>query len=51
MTHDRGQAQRLADDVLFLHRGRLTEASAADVFFNKPDSAAAQAYLEGRLLL
>lgn len=51
VTHDRGQAQRLADEVLFLHRGTLAERSAADVFFNRPSSAAAQAYLEGRLLL
>lgn len=51
VTHDRGQAQRLADEVLFIHRGQLAEASAADAFFNKPNSAAAQAYLEGRLLL
>jgi tungstate transport system ATP-binding protein len=51
VTHDRGQAQRLADEVLFVHRGRLTEASDADAFFSKPNSAAAQAYLEGRLLL
>jgi tungstate transport system ATP-binding protein len=51
VTHDRGQAQRLADEVLFLHRGSLAEHSAADAFFSKPESAAAQAYLEGRLLL
>ncbi|WP_340119454.1 ATP-binding cassette domain-containing protein [Pelagibius sp. 7325] len=51
VTHDRGQAQRLADEILFLHRGRLTERSAADAFFSRPNSAAAQAYLEGRLLL
>lgn len=51
VTHDRGQAERLADEVLFLHHGRLAEHSPADAFFNKPDSAAAQAYLEGRLLL
>ena len=51
VTHDRGQAQRLADEVLFLHRGALAEHSGADAFFNKPSSAAAQAYLEGRLLL
>ncbi|MPZ11861.1 MAG: ATP-binding cassette domain-containing protein [Kiloniellaceae bacterium] len=51
VTHDRGQAQRLADEVLFLHRGALAEHSSADAFFNKPSSAAAQAYLEGRLLL
>ncbi|MEQ9609977.1 MAG: ATP-binding cassette domain-containing protein, partial [Kiloniellaceae bacterium] len=51
VTHDRGQAQRLADEILFLHRGRLSERSAADAFFSRPNSAAAQAYLEGRLLL
>jgi len=51
VTHDRGQAQRLADEILFLHRGRLAERSAADAFFSRPNSAAAQAYLEGRLLL
>jgi len=51
VTHDRGQAQRLADEILFIHRGRLTERSAADAFFSRPNSAAAQAYLEGRLLL
>jgi tungstate transport system ATP-binding protein len=51
VTHDRGQAQRLADEILFLHRGQLTERSTADAFFNHPNSAAAQAYLEGRLLL
>ncbi|HMA13316.1 MAG TPA: ATP-binding cassette domain-containing protein [Kiloniellaceae bacterium] len=51
VTHDRGQARRLADEVLFIHRGALAERCAADVFFNRPNSAAAQAYLEGRLLL
>jgi tungstate transport system ATP-binding protein len=51
VTHDRGQAQRLADEVLFLHRGALAERTQADIFFNRPNSAAAQAYLEGRLLL
>lgn len=51
VTHDRGQAQRLADEVLFIHRGRLAELSQADAFFTRPTSAAAQAYLEGRLLL
>ncbi|MGD1877939.1 MAG: ATP-binding cassette domain-containing protein [Kiloniellaceae bacterium] len=51
VTHDRGQAQRLADEILFLHRGSLAERSDADAFFSRPNSAAAQAYLEGRLLL
>ncbi|HEY9536801.1 MAG TPA: AAA family ATPase, partial [Kiloniellaceae bacterium] len=51
VTHDRGQAQRLADEILFLHRGALAERGPADAFFSRPTSAAAQAYLEGRLLL
>lgn len=51
VTHDRDQAQRLADDVVFVHRGRAVEHSKAAQFFNRPASEQAQAYLEGRLLL
>jgi len=32
VTHDVGQARRLANDVLFLHAGRVQEHSAADHF-------------------
>lgn len=49
VTHDIGQARRLADDVVFLDAGRLAEYSPADRFFETPRSAAAQAYLAGRL--
>lgn len=49
VTHDIGQAKRLADDVVFLHEGRLAEHSAASTFFDGPASAAARAYLEGHL--
>ena len=49
-THDLGQARRLADDVLFLHRGRLLEHEAADAFFDSPRSAEAAAFLTGDLL-
>lgn len=51
VTHDLGQARRLADDVAFLHRGRLTEHTPADRFFSAPQSDAARAYLDGRLLV
>lgn len=51
VTHDRGQAERLADDVLFLHRGRLAEATMARRFFQAPASNAARAYLAGELLI
>ena len=51
VTHDIGQAKRLADDVLFLHHGKLAEHSPAKSFFQKPKSAAAKAYLAGKLVL
>jgi tungstate transport system ATP-binding protein len=51
VTHDRGQAARLANDVLFLHRGRLAEAASARRFFDAPASAAARSYLRGDLLI
>lgn len=51
VTHDPGQARRLAQEIVFLHDGRLTEHSPADRFFTNPASDAARAYLEGRLLL
>ena len=49
-THDLGQARRLADEVLFLHRGRLVEHAPTPEFFSHPRSKEAAAFLEGRLL-
>lgn len=49
-THDLGQAKRLADRVLFLHRGRLLEDQHADVFFREPRSVEARRFLAGELL-
>ena len=51
VTHDRGQAGRLADHVSFVHRGRLVEAGPAAAFLMSPKSAEAQAYFAGKLLL
>ena len=51
VTHDRGQAQRLADDIIFLHSGRITEHTPAEGFFIKPRTAEAKAYLDGKLLV
>ncbi len=48
-SHDLGQARRLADEVLFLHRGRVTERTPASEFFAAPRSQAAQAFVQGRL--
>ncbi|NJN47117.1 MAG: phosphate ABC transporter ATP-binding protein [Candidatus Competibacteraceae bacterium] len=48
-THDLGQARRLADDVVFLHGGRLLERTAAKAFFSGPQSQEAAAFLDGQL--
>ncbi len=49
-THDLGQARRLADEVLFLHSGRLIEHTPAERFFAGPGSPEAAAFLRGDLL-
>lgn len=49
ITHDVVQARRLADDVVFLHGGRLLEHAPAERFFARPASEAAQDYLSGRI--
>ena len=49
-THDLGQARRLADEVIFMHRGRMLEKSPASAFFAKPENDLAQAFLKGELL-
>jgi tungstate transport system ATP-binding protein len=49
-THDLGQVRRLAQDILFMHRGRLNEAAPAPFFFDAPRSPEAQAFLRGDLL-
>lgn len=51
VTHNRDQARRLADEVVFLHRGRLIEQSAADPFFNEPTTPQARDFLAGALLV
>lgn len=51
VTHDLGQARRLADDVVFLRDGQLAEHSPAQRFFDEPASLAARDYLDGRLVI
>ena len=49
-THDLGQAQRSADEILFVHHGRLLERTPADRFFSAPTTREAQAFINGELL-
>lgn len=49
-THLLEQAKRLADEVIFLQNGRVTEQKAGPDFFANPSSKEAIAYLNGELL-
>lgn len=49
VTHDIKQAKRLADEIMFIHAGRLLTHTEAGAFFKDPGSGEAQAYLDGRL--
>jgi tungstate transport system ATP-binding protein len=48
-THNLGQARRLADEIVFIHAGRVTEKTAADRFFEQPQSGEARSFLQGEL--
>lgn len=49
-THDLAQARRVADEIMFMHRGRLFEHSPAELFFEKPEHELAQKFLNGEIL-
>jgi tungstate transport system ATP-binding protein len=51
ITHDVGQARRLADEIVFLHHGRILERASADAFFHAPATAEPRAFLNGELVL
>jgi len=51
VTHDVGQARRLAQDVIFLHHGRVIEHQDADTFFECPQSEGARAFMRGGIVL
>jgi tungstate transport system ATP-binding protein len=48
-THNLGQARRLGDEVIYLHRGRVVERAPADKFFAQPATAEAAAFVKGEL--
>jgi len=49
-THDLGQARRVGDEILFLHRGKLVERAATADFFDRPANALSRAFVQGELL-
>ncbi len=51
VTHDAGQARRLANEVVFIHRGTVAEHCSAEACFKHPASTAARDYLAGKLVI
>ena len=49
VTHDINQARRLADEIVFIHTGRVIEHSSAENFFKNPKSKEAQKYVSGKI--
>ena len=48
-THNLGLARRFADEIVFLHQGRVVERTPADRFFREPASNEARWFLQGEL--
>lgn len=48
-THDLGQARRLADEILFLHRGRLVSHAPASNILNDSSHKEIRAFIDGEL--
>ena len=51
VTHNIGQAKRLADDVTFIHKGSEVEQNNSVDFFHNPTSPLVKSYLDGELLV
>lgn len=49
-THDLGQARRLGDEIVLLHKGRIVERAPTANFFERPQSPLSRAFIEGELL-
>jgi tungstate transport system ATP-binding protein len=50
VTQDLGQARRLAEEVIFMHRGRILECTPAETFFRSPRTSEAASHLEGKIV-
>jgi len=49
-THDMGQARRLAQDIIFMHKGLVHEHKDAAEFFVAPTTIAAKAFINGDIV-
>ena len=45
-SHNRTQAERLAENVIFMENGKIVEMASAKTFFSSPQTKAAKTYLQ-----
>ncbi|MDC1133871.1 ATP-binding cassette domain-containing protein [Alphaproteobacteria bacterium] len=50
-THDMSQAKRLAEDIIFINKGKVLEQTKAELFFKKPKTIESLKYISGKILL
>ena len=50
-THDLGQAKRLANDIIYLHKGILESHGPKEDFLKFPPSDAARQFLAGDIVI
>jgi len=50
VTHNVFQARRIADEVIFLDRGKIVEMGPTEKIFSNPDQEKTRLYVEGRMI-
>lgn len=50
VTHNIFQARRVAQDVIFLHEGRIVEMGATKKIFSSPEDSRTRDFVEGRMV-
>lgn len=50
VTHNVFQARRIADQVIFLNRGKIVETGTAEKIFTSPDRPETKMFVEGRMI-
>jgi tungstate transport system ATP-binding protein len=50
-THDLGEAERLAGEVVLLHRGAVAECGPVSQLFGSPQTDTTRRFIAGQLLL
>jgi tungstate transport system ATP-binding protein len=50
VTHNVFQARRIADQVMFVHQGRIVETGPTEKIFTEPEKASTRQFVEGRMV-